>query len=1104
MSAAELLNALDFIQPFFFGALAVIAVSLWVRHPSPASAWLAAAFAVLALVVFTARFLPDDPVEPMQLWARKATLAILVLFPYCLYRFMRTFIKPIGWIKPASAILTAGLALGALALPDYPSGDEARPAWFEAYIILLLIQWVSLSGLVAVRLWRAGRRQPVVARRRMRTISIGAAGLALALVVAGESSDGQVADLVVQVLAFTTSPLIILGFWGPRIMRVWWRRDEDERLQESERSLMKATTEQEVAQILLPAVRTLVGAPLALLEDVSGRIIASDGVDTPEAREMAGSLADSSRANEEADDAAVLTFPMSAGRLTLITTPVMPFFGQDEIERLEGFVARADLALVRAQLHENQRNLAQIVESSDDAIISKTLDGTIVTWNRGAQRIYGYQADEVIGKPISILVPEKMENDVPAIIEQIRSGRSLDHYQTKRQTKDGRVLDVSLTVSPVRDPSGAVVGASAIARDISESTRLQAELEEQAQMLDLVEDAVVARDMTGRITYWNKTAESIFGWSKDEAIGQVAHALLKTSFPGSVTSIESEISETERWEGELVHTSKRGEQIVTASRWTLRKDAGGRPFQVLEVNNDITARKKADEERVRQQQLLTAIFQTSPDIIATVTSDREVVYVNPAAREILGYALRELFDQEAPERVHPEDNAVMGELLRNAFGGTTESRRLRVKHVSDAWIWLDIRMRRMGPDGDTAVVMARDITEQVHLEETFKEAKDAAETANLAKSEFLSRMSHELRTPLNAILGFAQLLEMDELADDQRESTEQIIKGGRRLLELINEILDIARIESGQLMLSMEPVLVRDVIEECVTLIRPVGTERGIRIEFEHPVELDAQHVWADRGRLGQVLLNLLSNGVKYNAAEGTVTVTCTGTDHGTIRIGVTDTGPGIPPDKVHLLFTPFERLGAETSGEQGTGLGLALTKSLVEAMEGRILFDSMQGKGTTFWVELPATEEPSEGIREEKRQTEGRLLESGARVLYIEDNLANLTLIARLLQRKGEVDLISAMTGEMGIDLARQHKPDLILLDLDLPDIRGDEVLGRLRRDPLTEGIPIVILSADATSGEINRLLGRGAIDYLTKPVDVNEFLRVLNQVFASPGETG
>ena len=374
-----------------------------------------------------------------------------------------------------------------------------------------------------------------------------------------------------------------------------------------------------------------------------------------------------------------------------------------------------------------------------------------------------------------------------------------------------------------------------------------------------------------------------------------------------------------------------------------------------------------------------------------------------------------------------------------------------------------------------------------------------AETANRAKSEFLSRMSHELRTPLNAILGFAQVLEMDSLNPEQRESVGYIVKGGRHLLRLIDEVLDIARIEAGRLAISPEPVPVRDIVREALDLVKPLAAERHVRLLDGGASDAPDQHVLADAQRFKQVLLNFLSNAIKYNREGGTVTLSYSAPAPGRLRLEVIDTGPGIPPDGLERLFAPFERLGAEQAGIEGTGLGLALSKRLVEAMGGRLGAESTLGRGSTFWIELAVAESPV------KRLTRDDLAEPASAggdgsskagiVLYVEDNLSNVQLIKRLLVHRPEVRLLPIMQGQLALDLASQHNPDLILLDLQLPDIPGDEVLRRLRETPETRHIPVIVISADATPGQIDRLRAAGAWQYLTKPFDVKKFLSLLDE---------
>jgi signal transduction histidine kinase/CheY-like chemotaxis protein len=390
------------------------------------------------------------------------------------------------------------------------------------------------------------------------------------------------------------------------------------------------------------------------------------------------------------------------------------------------------------------------------------------------------------------------------------------------------------------------------------------------------------------------------------------------------------------------------------------------------------------------------------------------------------------------------------------------------------------------------------LSERSRLQEAERRAREEAEKANQEKNQFISRMSHELRTPLNAVLGFGQLLKLDELTDDQRDSVDHILSGGQHLLTLINEVLDIARIETGDLALSSEPVLVSDALNDVLGLIRPLATQRTIHLIGGRDAAC-SEYVLADRHRLQQVLLNLLSNAVKYNRLGGTVAVSCEPSSSTRLRIKVSDTGNGIPQEQLGRLFTPFERLGAERSEIEGTGIGLSLSRQLAEAMGGFLGVETVVGEGSTFWVELPLVEGPVD--RYERLNTrsgserDGPPSESRRTVLYIEDNLANVTLVQRIVAQREGVEIIPAMQGRLGLELAREHLPALVLLDLHLPDISGDEVLQRLRDDPVTAKIPVVIVSADATPGQIQRLLNAGALAYLTKPIDVAELLGILDE---------
>jgi signal transduction histidine kinase/ActR/RegA family two-component response regulator len=377
-------------------------------------------------------------------------------------------------------------------------------------------------------------------------------------------------------------------------------------------------------------------------------------------------------------------------------------------------------------------------------------------------------------------------------------------------------------------------------------------------------------------------------------------------------------------------------------------------------------------------------------------------------------------------------------------------------------------------------------------------AKAAAENANLAKSDFLSSMSHELRSPLNAILGFAQLMESGSPLPTpaQKASIDQILHAGWYLLELINEILDLALIESGKLSISQEPMSLVDVMLECQAMIEPQAQKSGIRMSFPQ-FELP-YFVKADRTRVKQVLVNLLSNAIKYNRIQGAVEVTCRLNTAKRIRISVQDTGEGLSPEKLAQLFQPFNRLGQEANAEEGTGIGLVVSKRLVELMGGEIGVESTVGVGSVFWIELNVAAEPQPGAGSDKPLTpiqasavRGAALRT---LLYVEDNRANMQLVEQLIARRPDMSLLSAADGVRGIALARTHQPKVILMDINLPGISGIQALKILRADPATAHIPVLAISANAMPSDIKRGLAAGFFRYLTKPIKVNEFMEALD----------
>jgi signal transduction histidine kinase/ActR/RegA family two-component response regulator len=417
-----------------------------------------------------------------------------------------------------------------------------------------------------------------------------------------------------------------------------------------------------------------------------------------------------------------------------------------------------------------------------------------------------------------------------------------------------------------------------------------------------------------------------------------------------------------------------------------------------------------------------------------------------------------------------------------------------------------VRLKELGVEQEALTSELRAQAERMEAEIMrrsleLQDVNQQLRAANEAKNEFLSRMSHELRTPLAAIMGFSELLSLSDLDEDKQRWVAMMVTAGNHLLSLVNEVLDISRIESGQLSISLEPVTLVAVLDEALELVRPLADGEQVVI---HPpvVSAGSGYVLADNQRLKQVLINLLANAIKYNRRGGEVRIAVEAQGPDRVRVRVEDTGEGIAEASLSRLFVPFERLDAAASGVEGTGLGLALSRTLVEAMGGQIGVASTPGVGSAFWVELARGEPAAVETRleDEQRVLQERRYSAERSLLYVEDTVANVRLIEEILRSRPSVRLLPAMMGQLGLELAREHVPDLIVLDLHLPDLGGEKVLAQLQADEKTRGIPVVILSADATRRQLEPLLAAGARDYLTKPIGVRRFLEVVDRYLADP----
>ncbi|MFA6904388.1 MAG: ATP-binding protein, partial [Gallionellaceae bacterium] len=562
---------------------------------------------------------------------------------------------------------------------------------------------------------------------------------------------------------------------------------------------------------------------------------------------------------------------------------------------------------------------------------------------------------------------------------------------------------------------------------------------------------------------------------------------------------------------ELTYIRKDGSRFPAVVSVTALRDAHNAIIGYLLIGTDNTARKQVETERqkldqrLRDQQFYTrsliesnidALMTTDPSGIITDVNKQMELLTGCTRDELIGAPFKSYFTE--PERAEAAIILVLGEKKVTDFELTARSRDGKKTVVSfNAATFYDRDRKLQG-----VFAAARDVTERKRLDQELVSAKSVAEKANLAKSDFLSSMSHELRTPLNAILGFAQLLEASSPppSETQNLRLQQILKAGWYLLELINEVLDLAVIESGKLSLSLEPVTLLDVMRECQALIETLAESHDIRVTF---IPFDpALCVHADRTRMKQILINLISNAIKYNRKHGTVEITCMQRTPDTIRISITDSGEGLPAEKLAHLFQPFNRLGQEHGSEEGTGIGLVVTRKLVELMGGTIGVSSTVGVGSEFWIKLVGSIKPELDSNHNipaHLALQGRMntLAKSAMhtLLYVEDNPANLMLVEQIISEHPQINLLSAHDGMLGIELARAHLPDVILMDINLPGISGTETLQRLRKDPATVHIPVIAISANAMPADIEKGLKAGFFRYLTKPIKVNEFMTALDE---------
>ncbi len=782
--------------------------------------------------------------------------------------------------------------------------------------------------------------------------------------------------------------------------------------------------------------------------------------------------------------------------------------------------------------------LGAVFEFTDLLVAYLDPDMNFLMVNRAYAQADGRQPDDLIGRNHFDFYPDA-ENE--AIFREVaRTGRPYHALARPFEYACNPERGFSYwdwSLIPTLDTEGRVTGLVLTLLNVTERQQMEAALRERdahlerfKTTLDLALDSVFMFDADDlRIFYANHGACDHVGLDADQLHGMHPYDL-KPDYPearfrelieplqqGQQTSLTFETvhqhsdGDTIPVEVFLQRIAPDGEAarfvaIVrdirerVAARETLRRNE--RELQRLNqsLEAEVAARTRELERENRRNQ---AILQSTPEGFFAIDTDGAIRAVNPAFCHMLGYHAAELLemslvDIEASET--PDEIAAHMERV-----GTRGHDRFDTRHRRRDGRVIDVEVSVTRVDFDHQPMFyafARDITWRKELEGALVRSRDLAEQASAAKSEFLSRMSHELRTPLNAILGFSELLAQDPReppSPTQRDEIEEIHSAGKHLLALVNEVLDLARIESGRLEVRPEPMELEPLVQTCLVQLQAVLNERDLATQ----VDLNAAGpVHADPLRLRQILTNLLTNAAKYNRQGGTVRIDCAAAGGHALAVRVHDTGPGIAADDIPRVFLPFERLEASADNAEGSGIGLALTRRLVEAMGGRIGVESVPGDGSCFWFELPladiAPEAPDPGPADSTLESTATTVQQ--RVLYVEDNPANLRLVQRILETRPGFHLLQAPDGETGLELARTHRPDLILMDLHLPGIDGVEALRALRADAITREIPVIAVSANAMPRDLEMGRSAGFADYVTKPIQIGAFLELLERHLAEP----